>query len=879
MAALSTFPLEGDGIIENLFYYLWCKDELDNGPAITIPDTIIYKYRQPAFWYFTAKDGHIRKKHKGSIVNVRIEEAFCRKATGSDIVAYYISTATEGEDDDEANPLTTIEYFNRETFHDFLYNREKVNNGIVQRFVEPKGVANAMIRAIWSPKVCLLERRTNNYNLQDKRYGMYERAVTYEGAEFYSHPDPVRGSLLPQQVQGIVEAAVAHIAEVSFQKYNVSRLVANFKVDSHDRVTLLWASSLRLEGETFAPRGVDAVPKGPVNIDTVVRLPRGVRLGGKHFDARTYCCPGCGLTKPKEQRYPVPYRTVITHFEQLLALLQRELRIKQELTGNASLEIEWPPAPEVILAWGGGSSVGFPEIVEEGAERFGAPTAEEVEIPPVLRKLHPRLTVVDYRRYKNDPLYMFKTTTVCEDCTLVYAEVMNSTSIETQAVPLRELGGGGGGGGGGGMGASMSGSQRGASGRLPASAWDVEMERATRETRGGGGGGRKAARRRGPKSTASRLQLEVPMFPDRVESAADAESLFASRDGDAPGMASMGGMGSMGSMGGDMGGGTGMGMGGDMGGSQNALGGSASAPQLPSLKDREEAFFKDLYRNPNLQQGHPLSHLIAAEAQTKQAESAAPVAGGARVPRLRRRNGARGTGAPPAASPYNVVQKVVGGLPKAEARRRRQAKANRPALPVFEDYRDEEDPDAMAETVGMDVSAGGAIKKGGKKGGKGGKREVDVSESAVQHREFLLSTLQDVQQQLENPPPLLDEPQPPPGAGASASAGGAGGRAGDERVEDEGAVTRAPGGGGAKLRMGRTVEGEHCLVAFSGSDDGTLQATVTHVQSGQRVEVQGPRMAPGAASDDAAFKDHCASTLEGLCVDVGAGQLAASFRS
>ena len=72
--------------------------------------------------------------------------------------------------------------------------------------------------------------------------------------------------------------------------------------------------------EVKKTRGVDAVPKGPVNIDTVVRLPRGVRLGGKHFDARTYCCPGCGLTKPKEQRYPVPYRTVITHFEQLLAL-------------------------------------------------------------------------------------------------------------------------------------------------------------------------------------------------------------------------------------------------------------------------------------------------------------------------------------------------------------------------------------------------------------------------------------------------------------------------------------------------------------------------------------------------------------------------------
>ena len=97
MSGASNFPLEGDGIIENLFYYLWCKDELDNGPKINIPDTIVYKFRQPACWYFTAKDGTIKKKHKGNLVNVRIEESFTQKTTGSDIIAYYISTA-EGED-------------------------------------------------------------------------------------------------------------------------------------------------------------------------------------------------------------------------------------------------------------------------------------------------------------------------------------------------------------------------------------------------------------------------------------------------------------------------------------------------------------------------------------------------------------------------------------------------------------------------------------------------------------------------------------------------------------------------------------------------------------------------------------------------------------
>lgn len=92
MANIHNLPLEGDGIAENLYQYLWTKDELDDGPRLCIPDTIVYKYRQPAAWYFTSVDGSIKKKNKANLINVRIEESFLRKRSGSDIVAYYISS-------------------------------------------------------------------------------------------------------------------------------------------------------------------------------------------------------------------------------------------------------------------------------------------------------------------------------------------------------------------------------------------------------------------------------------------------------------------------------------------------------------------------------------------------------------------------------------------------------------------------------------------------------------------------------------------------------------------------------------------------------------------------------------------------------------------
>tara|TARA_B110000305_G_C19191866_1_gene516969 strand:+ start:108 stop:836 length:729 start_codon:yes stop_codon:yes gene_type:complete len=223
--------LQGDGINDSLFHNIWQKDELNFGPSINIPDSIVYKFGQPVCWYFTGVDGKIKRKHKQTLVNVRIEEAMTKKVIGSDIVAHYISTDPK-EDGKEGEEETTIEYFDREGLHDFLYNRWKENSGILQRFIEPKGTQNSMIRAVWSPKVCLLERRVNNRQLHDKRFGLYERAITYEGPEFHSNASPLRGNVLPSQIQRICENIVSHVGEVSFQKNRIRRMVMNFKVDA-----------------------------------------------------------------------------------------------------------------------------------------------------------------------------------------------------------------------------------------------------------------------------------------------------------------------------------------------------------------------------------------------------------------------------------------------------------------------------------------------------------------------------------------------------------------------------------------------------------------------------------------------------------------------
>lgn len=299
--------LHGDGINDALFHHLWQKDELNFGPTVSIPDTVIYKFGQPVQWYFSGQDGKVKRKHKQNLVNVRIEEAMTKKVIGSDIVAYYIATEV---DDESGVTSTSIEYFDRENLHDFLYNRWKENSGILQRFVEPKGTQNVMVRAVWSPKVCLLERRVNNRQLHDKRFGLYERAITYEGPEFHSSAAPLRGNVLPSQVQRICENIVTHVGEVTFQKSRIKRMVANFKVDAKDRVWLLWSSSIRLDDESTAAGGGGGMISTPVNIDSIVKLPPTIKLN--HFASHSALdkeptpvpfvdCVSCGKKSPSDQ--------------------------------------------------------------------------------------------------------------------------------------------------------------------------------------------------------------------------------------------------------------------------------------------------------------------------------------------------------------------------------------------------------------------------------------------------------------------------------------------------------------------------------------------------------------------------------------------------
>ena len=104
----------------------------------------------------------------------------------------------------------------------------------------------------------------------------------------------------------------------------------NFKVDAKDRIWVLWTSSIRLDHEPFSGSNTGTIVQ-PLNIVSIVKLPPTIKLA--HFASHGSStaqskesnpapvpfvdCISCGKQYPSDQYHPVPYKTIIAHFEQV----------------------------------------------------------------------------------------------------------------------------------------------------------------------------------------------------------------------------------------------------------------------------------------------------------------------------------------------------------------------------------------------------------------------------------------------------------------------------------------------------------------------------------------------------------------------------------
>ena len=233
----------------------------------------------------------------------------------------------------------------------------------------------------------------------------------------------------------------------------VARMIVNFKVDGNGRIWILWSNSIRLQNapldsgtcvtQTDSNSTADKASSEPLNMDAVVRLPSSVKLTqvpnhNAHLKLENKLplasCPSCNERDTNEHFQPVPYKTVIRHFEKTLDML--------ESRSESHPSKIWPPEDRFIQAAGG---VGFGPLLsqleldrERTSNVSGLGSQETYEIPPVIRQIHSKLRVKGYRMYRSDPLFLHKTCHVCESCFLAYAKLTSTSFLMTR--PIDPLG-------------------------------------------------------------------------------------------------------------------------------------------------------------------------------------------------------------------------------------------------------------------------------------------------------------------------------------------------------------------------------------------------------------------------------------------------------
>lgn len=294
---------------------------------------------------------------------------------------------------------------------------------------------------------------------------------------------PVRGAILPAQIQHTCESIVSHVAEVSFQKFKINRMVLNFKVDADNQVWFQYASSLRCDGATPTVGGggsaSDSNSKtaklGSINIDRTVSVPKHISLSSlkpvrrvttsapdsmsasliaaeaAEFKAAVELrskskrtgtqqaaaslglvdelagrCVSCGVMLQEGYSGPVQYKVVIAHYDSVLKQLGVDPCMRADHPDDLAPsavppESQWPKERAAQSTAGGLGLFGVYKPKADGSK--GPKVLAVSHIPPMLNLVHRNLTTGEYLRYKQDPLFQSKQAVVCEDCFLGYTRI------------------------------------------------------------------------------------------------------------------------------------------------------------------------------------------------------------------------------------------------------------------------------------------------------------------------------------------------------------------------------------------------------------------------------------------------------------------------
>ena len=411
---------------EWLFFHLWKKDPTTHlsCPNIYIPETILYRWGQPQFWYSTARDGTIIRRLKEKITLPNIETIFGYNLSRSGVIA----TGIDSTEDINFRSQEKIEfdYIEQSNFNKFLFQREKGSNLVLQKFIEPNNNKNALIKVSWTPQFCVLYRKTNINEINNIKIPLVNRLTTFEGPEHLSLADNIPSPLLGSELEQSCETIVRHIKHVTNGNQLVSKMVLYFKLDEKNRLWLLFCTELRFKDQGSPTNKVfkkkQMRPLSPV---LSVATKKEEKMFKNVMKAEYLLDDQMNILDPllclKCENDGLLYDIKIR------MMLEYEERIKQ----NAS-RVDGDLMQSDLFNGNGGAGNPEGEFDFWKKEKAGAN-----KIPSILKRLYPNISVERYNKLKSNVSFMNMDVKVCENCYLETTAKILENNEERKAKKMR----------------------------------------------------------------------------------------------------------------------------------------------------------------------------------------------------------------------------------------------------------------------------------------------------------------------------------------------------------------------------------------------------------------------------------------------------------
>jgi hypothetical protein len=307
--------------LEDIYNLLWaCSTGKEGQCPVRIPNTILQKYQRLCAGYthntsqIDGKQTIDKEIRKSFFEPEKIIEDFkkCNPNAEHEIIGYVIRRQKQIE---TSSNLFVIEYFDESGMLDFLKNRSRENNAVIQAFVEPKSISGSVhsqtFRVEWTPREIFFSSSTNSNVLTNRKIDIISRAATFDAPLHVSATNELRSYRLRKRLKFAVEC-VLRLVKTKVKKETIFYADMFFKISASNKLYFLWCNDI-ISFDASMDTDTSLMKAAGRTLMEVSTAPEVVHCSGILIPS-LFECPFCLKNVPKNRLCHVQYRDIIDHF-------------------------------------------------------------------------------------------------------------------------------------------------------------------------------------------------------------------------------------------------------------------------------------------------------------------------------------------------------------------------------------------------------------------------------------------------------------------------------------------------------------------------------------------------------------------------------------